>query len=214
MTPAAPQPLLEEAHRLRGQRLQDLVATDHARMQALSISVNGWLADFSKERLSVAAWDALLQHAEATNLPAWIRALFAGEKINLSEARPALHTALRQPGDSPVFVDGHDVLPAIRETRYRMRALTEGVRSGRRTGSTGLAFTDIVHLGIGGSDLGPRLVCDALATAPGTDVARGPVLPPQESPDVPPRVLPRLQQARLARLWRPRGAGPRPRAED
>ena len=166
--------MIDEAHRLRGQRLQDLVATDHARVQALSISVNGWLADFSKERLSVAAWDALLQHAEATNLPAWIRALFAGEKINLSEARPALHTALRQPGDSPVFVDGHDVLPAIRETQYRMRALTEGVRSGRRTGSTGLAFTDIVHLGIGGSDLGPRLVCDALATAPGTDVARAP----------------------------------------
>jgi len=171
-TPAAPQQLLDEAQRLQGRRLQDLVAADDARVQALSLSQDGWHADFSKERLSIAAWLSLLQHAEDTNLPAWIRALFAGEKINLSEARPALHTALRQTGDAPVVVDGHDVLPVIRSTQQRMRALTESVRSGSRTGCTGQTFTDIVHLGIGGSDLGPRLVCDALAATPATDAPR------------------------------------------
>lgn len=171
-TPAAPQQLLDEAQRLQGRRLQDLVAADDARVQALSLSQDGWHADFSKERLSVAAWLSLLQHAEDANLPAWIRALFAGEKINLSEARPALHTALRQTGDAPVVVDGHDVLPVIRSTQQRMRALTDSVRGGSRTGCTGQAFTDIVHLGIGGSDLGPRLVCDALAATPATDTPR------------------------------------------
>ncbi len=148
------------------------MAADDVRVQALSLAQDGWHADFSKERLSVAAWHALLQHAEDTNLPAWIAALFAGEKINLSEARPALHTALRQAGDAPVMVDGHDVLPLIRATQQRMRALTESVRSGGRTGGTGQPFTDIVHLGIGGSDLGPRLVCDVLAAAPATDAPR------------------------------------------
>ena len=171
-TPAAPQQLLDEAQRLQARRLQDLVAADDVRVQALSLSQDGWHVDFSKERLSVAAWQSLLQYAEDTNLPAWIRALFAGEKINLSEARPALHTALRQTGDAPVVVDGQDVLPVIRSTQQRMRALTESVRSGKRTGCTGQAFTDIVHLGIGGSDLGPRLACDALAAPPTSDAPR------------------------------------------
>ncbi len=164
--------MLDEAHRLQGLRLQDLVAADDARVQALSLSQEGWHVDFSKERLSVAAWLSLLRHAEDANLPAWIRALFAGEKINLSEARPALHSALRQADDAPVVVDGHDVLPDIRATQQRMRALTENIRTGRRKGGTGQSFTDIVHLGIGGSDLGPRLVCDALAAAPATSSPR------------------------------------------
>ena len=162
-TPAAPQQLLDEAHRLQGQRLRDLVARDDVRVDALSISVDGWLADFSKERLSAAAIVALVQLAQATNLAAWISALFRGEKINLSEARPALHTALRQPDDGPIVVDGYDVVPAIRQTQGRMRALVDAVRSGSRVSATGRPFTDIVHIGIGGSDLGSRLVCDALA---------------------------------------------------
>ena len=172
-TPAAPQQLLDEAHRLQGQRLRDLVARDDVRVDALSISVDGWLADFSKERLSAAAIVALVQLAQATNLAAWISALFRGEKINLSEARPALHTALRQPDDGPIVVDGYDVVPAIRQTQCRMRALVDAVRSGSRVSATGRPFTDIVHIGIGGSDLGSRLVCDALA--PVSDASsRGP----------------------------------------
>lgn len=166
-TPAAPQQLLDEAHRLRGLRLQDLVGRDHRRVEALSLTVDGWLADFSKERLSSSALAALVRHAEDANLSSWIDALFRGEKVNLSEGRPALHTALRQAGDAPVMVDGIDVLPAIRATQLRMRALVTAVHDGTRVGVTGRPFTDIVHLGIGGSDLGPRLACDALAPVRG-----------------------------------------------
>ncbi len=163
---AAPQQLLDEAHRLQGLRLQDLVARDAGRVTTLSLAVDGWLADFSKERLSSAALAALLRHADEANLPAWIEALFRGEKVNLSEGRPALHTALRQPDDASVIVDGIDMLPAIRATQQRMRALVAAVHGGTRVGASGKAFTDIVHLGIGGSDLGPRLACAALAPIP------------------------------------------------
>ncbi len=162
-TDAASQQLLDEAHRLNAAPLRELVAQDHGRVEALSIAVDGWLADFSKERLSPAALAALVDHAAQTNLPAWINALFGGEKVNLSEARSALHTALRQSDDTPVLVDGVDVLPAIRTTQARMRMLVEAVHGGQRAGAGGQPFTDIVHIGIGGSDLGPRLVCDALA---------------------------------------------------
>jgi glucose-6-phosphate isomerase len=158
--------LLDEARRLQGLRLQDLVARDADRVTALSLAVDGWLADFAKERLSSAALAALLRHADEVNLPAWIEALFRGEKINLSEGRPALHTALRQPDDAPVMVDGVDRLPAIRATQERMRALVAAVHGGTRVGASGKAFTDVVHLGIGGSDLGPRLACAALAPIP------------------------------------------------
>ena len=162
-TAAAPQQLLDEACRLQKLRLQDLVARDTRRVEALSLAVDGWLADFSKERLSSDALAALLRHAADVNLGAWVDALFRGERINLSEGRPALHTALRQADDTPVMVDGVDVMPAVRATQRRMRALVAAVHDGTRVGAAGKAFTDVVHLGIGGSDLGPRLACDALA---------------------------------------------------
>ncbi len=166
-TAAAPQQLLDEARRLQQLRLQDLVGRDHLRVEALSLTVDGWRADFSKERLSADALAGLIGHAEDANLQAWIGALFRGEKINLSEGRPALHTAVRQPDDAPVMVDGIDVMPAIRATQQRMHTLVTAVRDGTRVSATGQRFTDVVHLGIGGSDLGPRLVCDALAPLPG-----------------------------------------------
>ena len=98
-TAAAPQQLLDEARRLQQLRLQDLVGRDHLRVEALSLTVDGWRADFSKERLSADALAGLIGHAEDANLPSWIDALFRGEKVNLSEGRPALHTALRGTGD-------------------------------------------------------------------------------------------------------------------
>ena len=107
--------------------------------------------------------NALVAHARERNLEAWIAALFAGEKINLSELRPALHTALRQPGDAPLLVDGADIMPAIRATQARMRALAAQLRGGLRLGATGRPIRSVVHLGIGGSDLGPAMVCEALA---------------------------------------------------
>src|SRR5438876_8544308 len=112
----------------------------------------------------------LLAHARERNLPEWIEALFSGEKINLSESRPALHTALRQTTDAPVRVDGSDVVPAIRAAQQRMRTLTTQLDSGLRLGASGRSIRHVVNLGIGGSDLAPRLVCEALGS-PGA--ARG-----------------------------------------
>jgi len=151
---------------VRATTLGGLFAADPARFDAFSWSWDGWLVDLSKERLTHEVLAALLREADAAGLPAWIAALFAGEKINQSEGRPALHMALRQQHDTPVEVDGQDVMPAVRAAQARIAALATTLREGRRLGATGRAIRDVVHIGIGGSDLGPRLVCDALGALP------------------------------------------------
>jgi len=151
---------------LRATTLADLFAADPGRFDALSWSWDGWLVDVSKERVTPQVVAALCAEAEASGLPGWIAALFAGEKVNQSEGRPALHMALRQQDDTPLLVDGDDVIPAVRAAQARIAALADALRAGRRTGATGRAIRDVVHIGIGGSDLGPRLVCDALGALP------------------------------------------------
>jgi glucose-6-phosphate isomerase len=155
------------ARALRRERLIDLFANDRSRVQRMTLDWGDWRVDFSKERLTPDALALLVAHAEACNVPHWIAALFAGEKINLSEGRPALHTALRQRSDTPLLVDGRDVVPDIRATQSRMRNISQAMREGGRIGATGLPLRSVVHIGIGGSDLGPRLVCDAISIAPG-----------------------------------------------
>jgi glucose-6-phosphate isomerase len=167
-----------EEHRaaLAGRTLTELFAANADRFSRLSLSWDHWLADWSKQRVTPQAMDALVAYAHERNLPEWISALFSGEKINLSEARPVLHTALRQQDDAPLLVDGTDVIAQIRVAQGRMRALASQIRGGLRLGATGRPLRHVVALGIGGSDLGPKLACDALA-APregrdgGTDVA-------------------------------------------
>jgi glucose-6-phosphate isomerase len=88
--------------------------------------------------------------------------MFTGEKINNTEGRAVLHTALRNQSDLPVLVDGEDVMPEIRRVLAKMRHFSESVRSGDWRGFTGKPITDIVNIGIGGSDLGPKMVCAAL----------------------------------------------------
>jgi len=163
-----PDAIAHAARTLSRERTSDLFARDPARAARLSFAWDGWYVDVSKERISPDALALLVAHAEALNVPHWIAALFAGEKVNLSEARPALHTALRQQDDAPVVVDGTDVIPEIRATQARMRALAGDLRAGRRRGASGGTIRAVVNLGIGGSDLGPRLVCDALPPAGGT----------------------------------------------
>src|SRR3569833_4470855 len=97
MTPDTESPLAAAARRLRVVRLSDLFARDPRRAQALALRWNDWHVDFSKERIDGDALAALLAHAQRTNLEHWVRALFAGEKLNLSEGRPVLHPMLRQP---------------------------------------------------------------------------------------------------------------------
>ena len=167
-TPAATLAALADHRReFAGRTLASLFAADAARFDAMSFAFDGWCVDVSKERLTPRTLSLLAAHAEALGLPAWRDAMFAGERVNMSEQRPALHTALRAAGEAPILVDGADVMPGIRAARARISDLATAIRAGERRGATGEAIRDVVNLGIGGSDLGPRLVCDALAV-PGT----------------------------------------------
>jgi glucose-6-phosphate isomerase len=170
------QTLSDHRRTLAGRSLASLFANDVERFTRLSLAWDNWLADFSRQRVTPETIALLLAYARERNLPAWITALFAGEKVNLSEARPALHTAVRQQSEAPLLVDGVDVVRAVHAAQARMRALTMQIRGGARVGATGRPLRHVVNLGIGGSDLGPRLVCDALATpatgrAAGVDIA-------------------------------------------
>jgi glucose-6-phosphate isomerase len=155
--------LARRARMLTGSTLRELFAARPDRCDALAWHFDDWYIDCSKERIDAETLDLLVAHARSRDLPGWIAALFAGERVNVTENRAALHTALRQQDDEPVRVDGVDVIPQIRAVQSRMRDLAESLCSGARRSATGASFRAVVNIGIGGSDLGPRLVCDALA---------------------------------------------------
>jgi glucose-6-phosphate isomerase len=160
---AAWQPLLDHRRALGERTLLSLFDADPQRFSKLSLAWDDWLVDWSKQRVTSETMALLIAFAQERNLADWISALFSGEKINLSEQRPVLHTALRQQDDTPLLVDGADILPAIRAVQARMRTLCTQLRGGLRLGATGRPIRDVVAIGIGGSDLGPAMVCDALA---------------------------------------------------
>ena len=151
-----------EGERLRGLSLRALFARDPARFACLSFAFEDLLIDFSKEKLDRAALGALLLLAEAADLPARRGAMFAGERINATEDRAVLHAALRGGTDEDAAVDGSRVAPQVAAERDRFLAFAEAVRSGRRAALDGGPFTDVVHLGIGGSHLGPEMAVRAL----------------------------------------------------
>ena len=121
------------------------------------------LFDFSRQRVDAETLRLLLELARARGLEKRIAAMFAGEKINTTENRAVLHTALRNRSDRPILVDGQDVMPEVRASLEKMRNFVEGVHGGRIHGATGKTFTDIVNIGIGGSDLGIVMATEALA---------------------------------------------------
>ncbi|HBO79734.1 MAG TPA: glucose-6-phosphate isomerase, partial [Cupriavidus sp.] len=133
------------------------------RVDAFSLEASGLYLDYSKNRITGETLALLMKLAEEAGVPARRDAMFAGEHINATEDRAALHVALRALPDAPFKVDGASVMPAIHDVLRRMREFAGRVRSGVWTGSTGQGITDIVNVGIGGSDLGPRMVCRALA---------------------------------------------------
>ncbi|MGH8693195.1 MAG: glucose-6-phosphate isomerase [Burkholderiales bacterium] len=153
-----------EAHALemREARIADLFAQDPARAQEFSVAACGLLLDYSKNPVSRQTRRLLVTLAEDANLPAQIAAMFEGKRINVTEKRAVLHTALRNRSDRPVLLDGKDVMPDVRAVLSRLRDFSERVRGGIARGYTGLPFTDVVNIGIGGSDLGPLMVCSAL----------------------------------------------------
>ncbi|MFQ5624311.1 MAG: glucose-6-phosphate isomerase [Paracoccaceae bacterium] len=152
------------AHRRATEKvtLSELLA-DPARFGAFSVRLDDMLLDYSKTSMDAHARDLLIRLAEASGLAAKREAMFSGERINTTEGRAVLHTALRNRSGTPVSVDGEDVMPGVLATLERMAAFSEGVRSGEIAAADGGRFTDVVNIGIGGSDLGPAMACLALA---------------------------------------------------
>ena len=149
----------EETHNLH---IRDLFVQDPQRFAKFSLSLNNILFDFSKNRITENTLALLLNLARQAQLSSYIEAMFTGEKINLTEDRAVLHVALRNRSNTPIFVDGQDVMPEVNRVLDKMRRFTEAVRSGAWQGFDGKPITDIVNIGIGGSDLGPKMVCQAL----------------------------------------------------
>lgn len=143
-------------------QMRDMFKNDAKRFEKFSIEFNDILVDYSKNRINEETLQLLLQLANERNLKTAIEAMFSGEKINNTEKRAVLHTALRNRSNRAVFVDGEDVMPGINAVLEKMKGFCEKVRSGAWKGYTGKAVTDIVNIGIGGSDLGPYMVTEAL----------------------------------------------------
>jgi glucose-6-phosphate isomerase len=143
--------------------LRDAFKADINRFNKFSVNFNEILFDYSKNRITDQTLPFLIDLANHTGLNEKINALFSGEKINTTEYRAVLHTALRNKSNLPVYVDGQDVMPEINQVLAKMRVFCSAVRSGEWKGYTGKAITDIVNIGIGGSGLGPKMVSTALA---------------------------------------------------
>ena len=152
----------QHAVRLRGTTLRRLFADDPDRAERLSGAAADLHLACSKQLLDAPALEALLELARASGLSERITAMFAGQHVNTTEDRAVLHTALRRPPGEPLVVDGQDVAADVEAVLVRMSAFCEQVRSGTWLGATGQAITHVVNIGIGGSDLGPRMVVRAL----------------------------------------------------
>ncbi|MEO3432706.1 glucose-6-phosphate isomerase [Inquilinus sp. CAU 1745] len=155
-----------ERHRdgLEDTGLRRLFADDPDRFRDLSLTFgDSLLLDYSKNLVTSQTMTLLFDLARQQGVEPWRDAMFAGERINGTEGRPVLHTALRNRSGRPVTVEGEDVMPAVRRVLDQMRTFSEAVRSGDWTGHTGKPITDVVNIGIGGSDLGPVMVTEALA---------------------------------------------------
>ncbi len=153
-----------EAHQreMAASHLRALFARDPQRFERFSLRFDDLLLDYSKNRVSETTMGLLFDLARQAEVEAWRSRLFSGEKINVTEGRSVLHVALRNRPDRPILVDGEDVMPAIEAVKAQMRRFSQSLRSGQWRGSSGKTITDVINVGIGGSDLGPHLVCDAL----------------------------------------------------
>jgi glucose-6-phosphate isomerase len=147
---------------LDGVHLRDLFAADQGRGERLTGEAGDLYLDWSKNRVTDETVRLLVALAERAGLRRRIDAMFAGERINVTEDRPVLHVALRAPPGSSILVDGRDVVPEVHAVLARMRAFAEEVGAGRWLGHTGRPVRNVVNIGIGGSDLGPAMAYEAL----------------------------------------------------
>ncbi len=153
------------AHRrtMAPRHMRDLFAADSQRFSRFSGRLGDLLVDYSKHRITAETLSLLIDLAEAAGVPRWTERMFAGEPINATEGRPVLHTALRNRAGTPVRVDGADVMARVDAELARMGTFAEAVRAGDWRGHGGEPIRAVVNIGIGGSDLGPRMAVAALA---------------------------------------------------
>ena len=163
-TTAAWKALTEHFESAQDMELAALFSQDADRFNQFSATFGSdILVDYSKNLLDKETFTHLFALAEQTELKAAIQAMFAGDKINQTEGRAVLHTALRNRSNTPVMVDGEDVMPGVNAVLAKMESFTNRIVSGEWKGYTGKEITDVVNIGIGGSDLGPYMVSEALA---------------------------------------------------
>jgi glucose-6-phosphate isomerase len=142
--------------------MREMFAQDPNRFDNFSLRFEDILLDYSKNRVTAETMELLRNLARSADLSGWTEKMFRGDKINVTENRAVLHIALRNRSNTPIIVDGKDVMPEVNAVLRHMREFSEAVRSGRWIGYTGKPMTDIVNIGIGGSDLGPVMVTEAL----------------------------------------------------
>ena len=160
---ASPAWVAIDAHRdaISKTHLRDLFAADPKRVESLTLSFDGMFYDFSKQRVTTETMDLLVSLAKEALVPEWTERMFAGERINISEGRSVLHTALRRSA-GPFPGKEFDVMPEVIKTRRRMADFAERLRSGKCFGHKEMPIRDVVNIGIGGSDLGPKMMNQAL----------------------------------------------------
>lgn len=156
------QALQKHQGEMMGVQMRDLFAQDPQRFEHFSLYAGEILFDYSKNRVTQETMRLLCDLARQADLTGKIEAMFMGQKYNNTEKRAVLHIALRNRSNRPIYVDGVDVMPEVNRVLAHMRDFSEEVRSGKWRGYTGKAITDVVNIGIGGSDLGPKMVCEAL----------------------------------------------------
>ncbi len=144
--------------------MRDLFAHDPQRFENFSLQFDDLLLDYSKNRVTEETMRLLFDLARQQDVTGWCDRMFRGEPINNTEHRAVLHMALRRRDPQPILVDGENVMPRVAAVLAKMREFSDAVRGGRWTGYSGKAITDVVNIGIGGSDLGPLMACEALKT--------------------------------------------------
>jgi len=154
--------LEKHADDMRHQSMRQMFAEDSLRFSKFSFQHEQLLFDYSKNLITESTLSALIDLARQAKLDEWINRQFSGERINSSEQRAVLHSALRAPRHREIFVDGKNVVPDVHRVLDSIRDFSDGIRSGRLSGHTGKKIRDIVNIGIGGSALGPQMVCEAL----------------------------------------------------
>ena len=143
-------------------QLTQIFADDPQRAKEFSLEFQGLFLDYSKNRITRESLDFLMNLADEVQLPAAINDMFVGKKINVTEGRAALHTALRAPKSSRIELDGVDVVPQVHAVLDQMEAFSQTIRSGQWQGFTGKPIRNVINIGIGGSNLGPMMACEAL----------------------------------------------------